>query len=85
MDKYPSVFLAIFLEQATPFTEEFFGKILALQYPKDKLHVFIHNAVEYHAKEAAAFAEEHRAEYASLTLVSHEENLKEWHARNRGM
>ncbi|XP_043236665.1 procollagen-lysine,2-oxoglutarate 5-dioxygenase 1-like isoform X2 [Amphibalanus amphitrite] len=85
MDKYPSVFMAIFLEQATPFTEEFFTKILALHYPKDKLHLYIHNAVAYHAKEVAAFVEKHGPEYASVTVVSDEQNLKEWHARNRGI
>ena len=85
MDKYPAVFMAVFLEQATPFTEEFFANILAQHYPKDKLHVYIHNAVEYHAKQVAEFAEKHGAEYASLTVVKHDENLKEWHARNRGM
>ncbi|XP_043198093.1 procollagen-lysine,2-oxoglutarate 5-dioxygenase 1-like isoform X1 [Amphibalanus amphitrite] len=85
MDKYPSVFMAIFLEQATPFTEEFFTKILALHYPKDKLHLYIHNAVAYHAKEVAAFVDKHGPEYVSVTVVSDEQNLKEWHARNRGI
>ena len=85
MDKYPAVFLAIFLEQATPFTEEFFSRVRALHYPKEKLHLYIHNAVQYHGREVAAFVEQHGPLYASVTAVGHEDGLKEWHARNRGM
>ncbi|XP_037075005.1 procollagen-lysine,2-oxoglutarate 5-dioxygenase 1-like [Pollicipes pollicipes] len=84
-DKYPVVFLGVFLEVPTPFTEEFFDRLRALHYPKSKLHLFIHNAVEYHAKEVAAFAEKHGAQYASLTLAGHSDGLKEWHARNRAI
>lgn len=84
-DEYPSVFLAVFLEVATPFTEEFFGRLLALRYPRDKLHLFVHNAVEFHAKEVAAFVEKHGGEFASVKVLGHEDDSKEWHARNRAV
>jgi procollagen-lysine,2-oxoglutarate 5-dioxygenase, invertebrate len=37
----------VFIEQPTPFLDEFFQKLLNLEYPKDKIHLFIHNAVNY--------------------------------------
>ena len=39
----------------------------------------------YHGKQIAGFVESHGTEYASVKLVNHEENVKEWHARNMGM
>ena len=33
----PEVVLAIFIEQETPFIEEFFDKLIALNYPKEKI------------------------------------------------
>jgi procollagen-lysine,2-oxoglutarate 5-dioxygenase, invertebrate len=44
-----TVLIALFVEFPTPFLEEFLDKILALNYPKNKIHLFIHNNVEYHA------------------------------------
>lgn len=35
----------MFIENPTPFFEEFLHKFLALSYPKDKIHLYIHNGV----------------------------------------
>ena len=37
--------VGVFIEQPTPFFEEFLAKLHGLNYPKDKVHLFIHNAV----------------------------------------
>jgi hypothetical protein len=42
---YPTVVIGVFIEQPTPFFEEFLAKLHGLNYPKDKIHLFIHNAV----------------------------------------
>jgi procollagen-lysine,2-oxoglutarate 5-dioxygenase len=44
-----TIFLGLFIEKPTPFLEEFFEKIKALDYPKNKMYMFIHNVVEYHS------------------------------------
>ena len=44
-EKMPTVTLGVFIEQATPFLEEFLAKVAGLIYPKDKIDLFIHNAV----------------------------------------
>jgi hypothetical protein len=43
--EYPVVTMAIFIEQPTPFFEEFLVNIVNLVYPKDKIDLFIHNSV----------------------------------------
>lgn len=42
---YPSVLIAIFIESPTPFLEEQLLKVHDLEYPKERIHLFIHNAV----------------------------------------
>ena len=42
---YPTVMVGVFIEQPTPFIEEFLTKLVALKYPKDKIHLYIHNGV----------------------------------------
>lgn len=44
-DKYPTVMAAVFVEQPTPFIEEFFEKLKDQVYPKSKINLFIHNTV----------------------------------------
>lgn len=43
--KYPNVLVGVFIEKPTPFLPEFFQHLLSLDYPKDKMKVFIHNNV----------------------------------------
>ncbi|KAK4008169.1 procollagen-lysine,2-oxoglutarate 5-dioxygenase 1 isoform X2 [Daphnia magna] len=82
---FPKVVIGIFIENPTPFFEEFLHKFLALSYPKDKINLYIHNGASYHAKQIAGFVESHGKEYASVKLINHDENVKEWHARNLGI
>lgn len=42
---YPTVLIALFVEQATPFLREFFQRVALLDYPKDKIDVYVHNNV----------------------------------------
>ena len=39
------VVIAIFVETATPFMDEFWKKFVDLVYPKDNIHLFIYNKV----------------------------------------
>ena len=41
----PELLLAIFVGQPTPFFMEFLGKIAALDYPKNKISLWVHNQV----------------------------------------
>lgn len=47
-EEIPYVLIGIFIERVTPFLMEFFDDIAALKYPKSKLGLYIHNAIDYH-------------------------------------
>lgn len=47
-DEMPLVYIAVFIELNTPFLEEGLKKIHALDYPKERIHLFIHNNVSVH-------------------------------------
>ena len=46
-EEKPIVTLAVFIEKATPFMEEFFQNLDALKYPKERMNLFIHNTVSF--------------------------------------
>ncbi|CAG0886727.1 unnamed protein product [Darwinula stevensoni] len=84
--EWPQVLIAIFIEQATPFFEEFLNRIEGLVYPKSKIHLFIHNAAEFHEKDVKEFVDQERdPAYASVKLIHALDNIKEWHAHNLAM
>ena len=81
----PKVLVAIFIEQPTPFMEEFWSKLNAQTFPKDSIDVFIHNSVEYHATEVDSYVSKHEDEYHSITVVDHKVPQKEWAVRNKAV
>lgn len=62
--------------------EEFFDSILALEYPKEKLNLFIYNNVEYHHEVAQAFVESYGGMYLSVKQIKPTDSYKEAIARN---
>ncbi|CAG04279.1 unnamed protein product, partial [Tetraodon nigroviridis] len=82
---YPSVLVGVFIEKPTPFLPEFFQRLLSLDYPKDKMKVFIHNNEVYHEKHIQKFWEENRNTFINFKIVGPEENLSQGEARNMGM
>ncbi|XP_019873641.2 procollagen-lysine,2-oxoglutarate 5-dioxygenase isoform X2 [Aethina tumida] len=81
-EKLPVVLIGIFIETNTPFLEEFFDKVYNLEYPKNKLHLFIHNSMDYHANLVAEFVEKHGAEYSSVKQIKPEDGTTEHTARD---
>ena len=88
----PNVVIGIFIEQPTPFIAEFFDKVAHLDYPKDKIDLFIHNTENYHLMDVEIFVEKWASEesnalekYNSVKVWGPEENAKEWAARNEGL
>ncbi|KFM79073.1 Procollagen-lysine,2-oxoglutarate 5-dioxygenase 3, partial [Stegodyphus mimosarum] len=81
----PHVILAIFIEHPTPFITEFFERILLLDYPKERMDLFVHCGAEYHKDETDEFLSLHKHKYNSVTYLKFESGYKEWHARNLGL
>uniref|UniRef100_A0A3Q2FXS1 procollagen-lysine 5-dioxygenase n=1 Tax=Cyprinodon variegatus TaxID=28743 RepID=A0A3Q2FXS1_CYPVA len=78
--KYPDVLVGVFIEQPTPFLPEFFKQLLTLDYPKDKLKLFVHNNVSG-CRNSLLFLNQSQ----SFKVVGPEENLSQGEARNMGM
>ncbi|KAM4718872.1 procollagen-lysine,2-oxoglutarate 5-dioxygenase 2 isoform 2-T2 [Anableps anableps] len=85
LHEHPDVLVGVFIEQPTPFLPEFFQRLLTLDYPKDKLKLFVHNNEVYHEKHIQRFWEENRDTFKSFKVVGPEENLSQGEARNMGM
>lgn len=64
------ILIAIFIEYPVPFIQEFFEKLLAINYPKKQIHLFIHNEIPYHSKHVDEFTDKaDREEYISMKVV----------------
>ena len=76
------VLIALFIESPTPFLEEYLDKILKLNYPQQKIHIFIHNSVEYHNDVIDMFLEQTRNEnYISVKGLNSKDGISEATAR----
>ncbi|CAG9863076.1 unnamed protein product [Phyllotreta striolata] len=78
----PVVLIALFIEHNTPFLEEFLNKIHNLQYPKERIHLFIHNAMKFHTDHVNNFTEKHAKEYVTLKQITPDDAIPEWTARD---
>ncbi|XP_014366500.2 procollagen-lysine,2-oxoglutarate 5-dioxygenase isoform X1 [Papilio machaon] len=81
-DNLPHVMLAIFVEQATPFIEEFFDSVLLLDYPKNKIHLILRNNVPFHEAYVDEFYNKHSKEYATAKRIKPIDYMSEAEARN---
>uniref|UniRef100_A0AAY5EGU7 procollagen-lysine 5-dioxygenase n=1 Tax=Electrophorus electricus TaxID=8005 RepID=A0AAY5EGU7_ELEEL len=77
----PLVHIAVFIEQPTPFLEEFLERLTTLNYPHTRLRLFIHNNVVYHEKHIELFWSRHRSLFLDARIVGPEENLRHDRAR----
>lgn len=78
----PRVLIGIFVEHPTPFLWEALIKVYNLNYPRDRIDLFVHNAAEFHQAEVDKFVEEYGQSYRSVKHLRNEDGRKEWHARN---
>ncbi|XP_064610381.1 procollagen-lysine,2-oxoglutarate 5-dioxygenase 1-like isoform X2 [Liolophura sinensis] len=84
-EDFPTVMMGIFIERPTPFITEFFWNIGNLTYPKQKIDIIIHNAHEYHRKDVVKFTLANKGKYNSVQLISPDQEMTEWNARNAGL
>uniref|UniRef100_UPI003AAF3309 multifunctional procollagen lysine hydroxylase and glycosyltransferase LH3-like n=1 Tax=Centroberyx gerrardi TaxID=166262 RepID=UPI003AAF3309 len=77
----PLVYVAVFIEQPTPFLDEFLERLTTLSYPVARIRLFIHNNVVYHERHIQRFWERHRLLFPDARLVGPEENLQQDEAR----
>ena len=81
-DEWPVVFVSLHIESSTPFLDLFFSFFARLDYPKQRMHVLVHNSVEHHRKHVDAFASEHASTYSSFQSITPELLVTSESARN---
>ncbi|XP_033642111.1 procollagen-lysine,2-oxoglutarate 5-dioxygenase 1-like [Asterias rubens] len=84
-DDLPQVLVALFIEIPTPFIDDFFEYFEALDYPKKKIDLFIHNKERHHMNATAEFVEKARGMYKSVKYYPSTKNLSEAQGRNKGL
>lgn len=84
-ETHPVVLIAVFVERAVPFLEEFLEAIHHQSYPKSKLHLFIHNAVAHHESAVTGFYERVSQDYASANYITASQEVDEIRARKLAM
>lgn len=67
--EWPTVTLAVFVEKATPFFEELLDSVLALEYPKKKIDLFVHCNVKFHEEKVEELVKVFGEEYNSVKLI----------------
>uniref|UniRef100_A0A9J7XRK8 procollagen-lysine 5-dioxygenase n=1 Tax=Cyprinus carpio carpio TaxID=630221 RepID=A0A9J7XRK8_CYPCA len=77
----PLVHVAVFIEQPTPFLEEFLERLATLNYPHTRIRLFIHNNVVYHEQHVERFWTRHRSLFPGARTIGPEENLRQDQAR----
>ncbi|XP_030842805.1 procollagen-lysine,2-oxoglutarate 5-dioxygenase 1 isoform X1 [Strongylocentrotus purpuratus] len=85
VEDYPSVVIAIFVGVPTPFFAEFLDLLTKLNYPKNKIDIFIHNRAMFHYHMLEKFREEKGPLYNSIKIILPAEMLGDAKGRNRGV
>ncbi|MBN3313009.1 PLOD3 dioxygenase, partial [Atractosteus spatula] len=80
-EELPTVLIGVFIEQPTPFLPEFLERLTTMNYPTEKLRLFIHNNEVYHEQHIQQFWQRHKDRFPDLRLVGPEENLHQSKAR----
>lgn len=84
-EEMPLVHIGVFIEHPTPFMEEFLERLTTMNYPLERVRLFIHNSVVYHERHIKRFWEKHRSLFPEARLIGPEENLPENKARHMAM
>ncbi|MCI4381112.1 hypothetical protein PGIGA_G00248030 [Pangasianodon gigas] len=82
--EYPGVVIGIFIQQPTPFLTVFFERLLSLQYPKNRLKLFIYNQEPHHDQHIHAFLQNHETEYQAVKLIGPDEDVDHITSRSIG-
>ncbi|CAN9515948.1 unnamed protein product [Ophioblennius macclurei] len=80
--EHPLVVIGIFIQQPTPFATVFFERLLQLQYPKNRLRLFIYNQEAHHKRHVSTFLQDHGSLYGNIKSIEPEEEMDAPSAHN---
>ncbi|CAF1049888.1 unnamed protein product [Didymodactylos carnosus] len=84
--KWPIVYMALFIEYPTPFLREYFENIMKINYPKERIGLFVHNQVDYHKNLTEQFLSKFKQEgYKFVKYLSVDDDTTEAEARQQAI
>ncbi|CAF0960178.1 unnamed protein product [Didymodactylos carnosus] len=84
-NKWPIVYMAIFIEYPTPFLQEYFDKITKINYPKQRIGLFVHNQVDYHQKLLEQLLSKFKQEYMFVKHLTVDDDISESEGRQQAI
>lgn len=84
-DKLPYVILAIFVEVPTPFLQDVLERIYQVDYPKNRLHLWVHNSVPHHEALVRVWFDLISSDYDANSYISADDNIPESAAKSKAM
>lgn len=80
--KLPRITLAVFVEKPMPFFEEFLDRLLAINYLKQRIDLFVHINAKHHEMLIDAYVTKFGEQYGSVKRVVVEDSVNEAVARD---
>ncbi|XP_037810669.1 LOW QUALITY PROTEIN: procollagen-lysine,2-oxoglutarate 5-dioxygenase [Lucilia sericata] len=80
-NQLPTIALSIMITQAVPFFDMFLNKTAELNYPKNKMHLFVYSGVEFHDALAKSYVNRYKSEYITSKIVLSTDEFDERRAR----
>lgn len=84
-DEWPVLLVGVFISTATPFMKAFLARLDQQNYPKNRIHLFLHNHEPFHKSLVDSWITKHTPEYASVEYHDSDEFLPPEDARNMAL
>ncbi|KAJ6218725.1 hypothetical protein RDWZM_004537 [Blomia tropicalis] len=81
VEKYPHVLIAVNILKPTPFFDEWLQDLESMDYPKERITLFIQTLTDYHSTQLEQFIDDFKGYYQAIRYKSTKD--LEWQLRNR--
>jgi len=85
IEDWPTILIGLYIPQPTPFVESFLHHISNLDYPKEKIHIFLSSIEPHHNPEVDSWINLFEHQYKSFTYKGPHAFLNDKEARNMGI
>ncbi|KAI7697685.1 Multifunctional procollagen lysine hydroxylase and glycosyltransferase LH3 [Sarcoptes scabiei] len=79
---WPHVLLALTILKPTPFFAEFLEYLTEIDYPKERITLFIQSRTDYHSTQIEDFMDDFKLIYRDVIQGEHSPKSEEWQMRN---
>lgn len=84
VQQWPNILIGLYIPAPTPFVSSYLEQISNLEYPKDKIDIFLHSIDPHHNSDIKEWMKVHEDKYRSFTFKGPHSFLSEKEGRNTG-